>query len=52
MTTLVTVTGRSFYDSTYIVYPQPLMTALLAGDAQLLESACGSVSPLKSVQIS
>lgn len=43
---------RSFYGSTYIVYPQPLRTALLAGDARLLGSACGSVSSLKSVQIS
>ena len=50
--TLVTETGRSFYSSTYTVHPQPLMTALLAGDARLLGSACWSVSSLKSVQIS
>lgn len=43
---------RSLYGSTCIVYPQPLMTALLAGDVQLLGSACESVSSLKSLQIS
>lgn len=37
---------RSFDGFAYAVYAQPLMTALLAGRARLLGSACGSVSSL------